>query len=202
MASFPRAILPSSTTAFLMPGAMQTWSSSGKGQHRSTIQVGRIWRETIGLFKADSINGRALLAFLNNCWRNGLVFDIEHYFYQTHKGGGTGVAVVNGPGQTGTTLNVNGWGGTNPVLRAGDLIRIAGLTPVYDVTADAPNLVSTLAALSINPPIFAGGSPVDNAIVTYTGVRLNAFLYEAPSIPDAVKFGYIDGLQLTFREAV
>lgn len=201
MASWPRDILPQSVTPFIMPGALQSWSQSGKGQHRATVQIGRIWTETYVPFQVGSITGRKLLAFINNHWRNGLTFDIDHRSYLTHLGGGGGTARVNGGSQTGSSINTDGWTGSNPVARAGDIISFAGIAHVFDLTADAPNLSAGACALAINPPIFAGGSPADNAIITYTGVRLNAKIAEAPNIPAAGPDTFIGGLTIVFREA-
>jgi hypothetical protein len=106
------------------------------------------------------------------------------------------------PTQTGTTLSTKLWTGSNPVLKAGDIIRIAGLSPVYDVTADAPNTSGGITALSINPPIFAGASPGDGAAISYVGVRLNAKILSAPDVPQAGPNGFVAGLSITFREAV
>lgn len=200
MAAWPRVILPQRASPFVMPGALQAWSQTGKAQHRATAQVGRIWKETYVPFRAGSIEGRAFIATINNYWRNGTGFTIDHRVYLTHNGGGTGTARVVGGGQTGSSLATDGWTGSNPVLRAGDIIAIAGIAHVFDVTADAPNLVAGACTLAINPPIFAGGSPADNAIVTYTGVVLNAKLFDPPDIPDAGPDEFIAGLTLTFRE--
>lgn len=202
MPAWPRDIAPQSASGFSMPGALAAWSATGKAQHRATAQIGRIWSETYPPFLAGSIAGRKLIAFINQMWRNGTAFDIDHYSYLTPNGGGTGTARVNGASQTGASLATDGWTGTNPVLRAGDIFTIAGLSQVFDVTADAPNLAATAATLAINPPIFTGGSPADNAIITYTAVRLNAFLLVAPDIPPAGPDMMIGGLSCSFREAV
>ncbi len=202
MASWPRDIIPQAASSFIMPGALAAWSQSGKAQHRATVQIGRIWVEVYPPFLAGGAFGRKLIATINNFWRNGTQFDIDHRSYLTPNGGATGTAQVNGAGQTGASLTIDTWGGTNPRLKAGDIIAIAGVSGVRDVTADAPNVVGTSCAVAINPPIFAGQSPADNAIVTYTAVRLNAFILAAPDVPPAGPDGYIAGLSVTFREAV
>jgi hypothetical protein len=185
-----------------MPGALQSWGQSGKGQHRATLQIGRMWTELYVPFLAGSPEGRKFVALINQYWRSGTEFTIDHRSYLTHNGGGTGTARVNGASQTGSSLNTDGWTGSNPVLRAGDIIAIAGLKHVLDVTADAPNLVAGACALAIHPPIFAGGSPADNAIITYTGVPLNAKIAAPPEIPPAAENQYIGGLSITFRESI
>lgn len=200
MASWPRDIIPQQASPFLMPGAMQSWSQSGKGEHRSTVQIGRIWSETYPPFQVSTAAGRKLIAAINNFWRSGASFDIEHYSYLTHNGGGTGSPLINGASQTGSVINTDTWTGSNPVLKMGDIIGIAGIAHVFDIVADAPNLSAGATALNINPPIFVGGSPADNAAITYTGVRLNAVILSAPDIPPAGPHGFIAGLTVTFRE--
>jgi hypothetical protein len=54
MTAWPRDIEPQQASSFIMPGALQSWSQSGKAQHRSTVQVGRIWSETYPPFKSSS----------------------------------------------------------------------------------------------------------------------------------------------------
>lgn len=202
MASWPRDILPSATTAFVMPGALQSWAQSGKAQHRSTTQVGRIWSETYPPFKGTGAFGRKLVATINNFWRNGSTFDIDHYLYLTHNGSGTGTPTVNGAGQSGSFVALAGWTGSNPVMKAGDLLRLPGIQQVFDLTADAPNLSGGTVTLSINPPIFVGTSPTNGAAIGYTAVRLNAKIFSAPDIPGAGPDEFIGGLSVTFREAV
>lgn len=203
MPTFPRTVGVYSSTPMSMPGALISFSQSGKVQTRSTLQTGRRWTEVLQTFKASSPEGRALIAFLNNCWRNGLTYDIEHFSHLTKSGGGIGNPQVNGAGQTGTTLNTYGWGlGTNPVVKEGDIIRLAGISQVFDITEDAPNLVSGGAALKINPPIFTGASPAHNAAITHTGVRLNAILAEKPSFPAYGANEFIVGLSVVHAEVV
>ena len=199
MPAFPRTIGVQRASSFLMPGALQSWSQSGKAQSRSTVQVGRMWTETLRPFLAGSIEGRALIAFLNNAWRNGTGYTISHPSYLTPNGGATGTILVNGASQTGSTLNVDGVTGSSPGLRAGDIISVNGIAHVFDATADV-NISAGAMAIPINPPIFAGGSPADNAAVTITAVQLNAKLASAPDIPPAGPDGFIADLVVVHRE--
>lgn len=202
MPAFPRLILPKEPGPFQMPGALASWGDSGLPQHRATVQMGRTWTETYKAFQASSPEGRAFLAFINDCWRNGKTFDIEHYFYLTRNGtGGPGAPLVNGANQTGSSLVTDGW---TPnlvgVLKAGDIIRLTGVPFVRDVLADVNTNGTGQATLTLNPPLFPGGSPADNVALTITGVRLNARLLTPPALPASADSGYIAGLQLTFRE--
>jgi len=206
MPAFPREITPMESTPFQMAGAMSNWGHSGKSQHRSFMQAGRVWTETYPPFKANGIEGRKFLALINDFWRTGTEFTISHYNYLTRNGtGGPGTPLVQGASQTGATLTTDGWGiNQSNVLRAGDIVKIAGIKRVFDVTADASsNGVGTgVAIISINPPIFVGGSPADNAALTINGVALDAFIYSDPNLPSIGANQYIGGLTLTFRESV
>lgn len=203
MPAWSRTILPMNVTPMTMGGALQSRGQSGKSQRRATTQAGRIWKETYKPFKLNSAAGRAFVAMIMDYWRNGTAFTIDHRSYLTPFGAGTGTPLVNGAGQTGSTLNTDGWTGSNPVLKAGDIIKIAGVPGIRDITADAPNLVSGACGLSINPPIFVGKSPADNAVITYTGVLLDAFLLSGPEeLVDMPPNGYVAGLTLTFVEAL
>lgn len=202
MAAFPRTIEVARSSPWVLPGPLMSFGQSGKVQTRGTVQTGRRWRETYQLFKITGLAGRAFLTEVNRLWRGGIPFDIEHYGYNVQLGGGTGSPLVNGANQTGTTLNTDTWTGSNPVLRAGDIIRVAGISQIFEITADAPNLAAGATALSISPPIFAGGSPADNAAITRTGVRLNAIICEPPAFPDFSANEYLEGFQLSFAEVV
>lgn len=202
MSAWPRVILPQSVTDFEVPGALQSVGQTGRAQYRSTQQIGRVWTETYPPFKAQEADGRAFLAMIRDTWRSGASFTIEHYLHRTKLGGGTGTPRVNGVSLTGSSLPTDGWTGTNPVLKAGDLFLIAGITSAFEVTADAPNLSAGATTLSISPPIFAGASPADNALLTITSVLLSAHLAGPPQIPNVGPDEYVAGLTLTFREDV
>lgn len=202
MPSFPRSILPASATPFLGPAGLQSFGTSGKAQIRSLAQAGRRWTETYPAFYASSDAGRELLAWLNYA-RNGMVaFDVVHQLHLTHKGSGGGTVRVKGASQTGTSLVTDGWTGGNPVIKAGSLIKVAGVPFVQDVVVDSPNLSGTTTTLTISPGIFQGGAPADNAIITYTGVTVLAFISEPPDLPAVGPDDIVQGLRVTFAEKV
>jgi len=200
MPSYPRSILPASATPFIGPAGLQSFGASGKAQVRALAQGGRRWSETYPAFYASSDAGRELLAWLNYARNNMVVFDIVHQLHLTHKGGGGGTARVVGGSQTGSSLNTDGWTGSNPVLKAGSLIKVAGLPFVLDVVVDAPNLSSGATTLTVSPSIF--NAPADNAIITYTGVTVSAFIPEPPDMPAVGADDIMQGLRVTFAEKV
>lgn len=135
----------------------------------------------------------------------GMIAGVDTYMSQnvpTHTVGvATGTPLVNGASQTsayvdvkdtGTqTLNTDGWtNSTTGILKAGDVITIAGVNAVnpvtkadtgflrqFVVTADANSGATTgPAALTISPPIITSGAfqnctaaPADNAAITVLG---------------------------------
>lgn len=359
MASFPRTILPFEVTSLDLPGPLISKSQSGRVNIRTTQQVGRSWQERY-LVNVRSVDGRALLAAVDDYWRNGTIFTIDHRDHVTPLGTGGGSPLINQPTQLlanpenfagwssgGTPILTSGqsdpFGGTaaykiedndaagfeyivqtcgytgdaekaasvylrfgnaafndlrirditagvdrhrvrltwtngvpamttiagsgtrysiedsgsnwyrcsfsatgvvaantnrlelNPVgfdaasdvgftyffgaqtwnsvtpaayigpshvtatgsriyvdgatasvtnwLRAGDILKVAGLSPAYEVTANVNSEAGGYASVPVNPPIFIGGAPADNAAVTITGVTLNACILEPPTYP-------------------
>lgn len=77
----------------------------------------------------------------------------------------------------GATASVTNW------LRAGDLLSIGALAPSYEVTADTNSQAGGYVTVPINPPIFTAGAPADNAVVTITGMTLQACILEPPTFP-------------------
>lgn len=72
-----------------------------------------------------------------------------------------GTVLVNGAGQTGTSLVVDG---LTDIPQIGDILQIAGVNKVYAITA-VPTVTSGGATLSISPSL--ASSPADNAALTF-----------------------------------
>jgi hypothetical protein len=356
VASFPRTIIPFEVSALEMPGPLISKAQSGRVNIRSTQQIGRTWAEHY-LINVRSVDGRALLATVDNYWRNGTIFTIDHRDHVTPLGAGGGSPLVNlppqlvadpenlgawtvngilgrtsgqadplggtagylldsntpntndgilenisftgdatkaiawfmragtstlsrvqlydvtlgtprhavlvawtagvpslstaagagtrfaviagiagwyrlainatgvialntnkmqidpdanGGGGTVYAFGANAWNASTPGpysgpsqavstganlyvdgvtasisnwLRGGDIIRVAGISPTYEVAADVTTDANNMATIPITPPLFSGGSPVDNAAVTITGVTLTACILEPPTYP-------------------
>lgn len=52
------------------------------------------------------------------------------------RGTGSGSPYVQGAGQTGQSLDTDGWGGSQTVMKAGDFFSVEGDTKVYQLTED------------------------------------------------------------------
>jgi len=73
-----------------------------------------------------------------------------------------GTVLVNGAGQTGASLIIDGISNSGP--RQGDTFTIAGVNKIYTVLAN-PTVVSGGTTLSIDPAL--ASSPADNAAITW-----------------------------------
>ncbi len=147
--------LRSNTLAHVSPltGSVQTVALPGA---RWTVRM-----EWSRIAQEQSVLLEALFARLRGR-QNRLV--LWHLARPTLRGVGGGTPVVNGAGQTGSTLNVSGLpASTANVWRAGDMIGVGGELKmvVQDVTSNASGQASVL----IEPPLRA--SPANgSAIVT------------------------------------
>jgi hypothetical protein len=114
----------------------------------------------------------------------------------SHTGGaGGGTPLIDGASQTGASLNTKGWPNSTAVLKAGDIITIADVNAVHDVskvsygrvkqfvvTADVTSDGSGDAVVAISPSITTSGAfqtvdagPADAAAITIaSGTGANA----------------------------
>lgn len=193
MADFTRTMIPNKATWPKFPSGLDSYGLSGKGQFRSTLQVGRTWEEEYPLIKWNNASHRGFLAYINSLFRERTLFTISHYHLQTPLGTISGSPTVNGANQTGSTINTSSISGT---LKQGDIIKFASINIIYDVTADVSNGATSI---SISPPIFTGGSPANGAAITYTGVKFQCVIDEL-TMPIADKGLVYRGLKIKFRE--
>lgn len=206
MANFPRAAgaLPRLASPPRFPGALQSWSQSGKGQTRAVQNMGRVWTETYPVLNTENPSVRALIQAINQSLREGTVWDVQHPYWHVRKGAGGGTPLVNGASQTGSSLIVDGASAniTN-WLRQGDLIKVTGCAVVFDVSADVNTNGSGQATIPISPPIFVGQSPLDNASVEINpaSIFFKAIITQVSDLPDMDTTKYINaGMMLTWRE--
>ncbi len=207
MPSFPRTVLPRLVSPFRVPTGLVARGQTGKDQLRTIVAMGREWDEIWPPIRVGTVEVDALLAFIEDAYNRQVVFDLTHLITpgsgRAPNGAGGGTPLVNGASQTGSALVTDGWSvSITNVVRAGDVIRIAGLSPLYRITADANSNGSGQATLGISPPIPAGSSPADNAAITRTGCSIFAYIAAPPGLPAVPPDEYLAGLALTFREAL
>ena len=107
------------------------------------------------------INGLAVWESSILAFRNNNIYSSTGTTWSLINTPSFGTVLVNGAGQTGTSLAVDG---LTSIPRVGDTFKINGVEKVYTVTADA-TVVSTGATLAITPAL--ASSPSDNAAVTW-----------------------------------
>lgn len=201
--NWPRTLLPSKCTTPMGPGALYSWAQGGKGTSRATTAMGRQWTETYPPFKPTAADGAELVGVANEYWRAGTLFQIVPacYIGKPLLGGGTGSVTVNGASQTGTSLITTGWGGTNPVLKRGDLIQIIGNYTIRTITADV-NRSGAAATLTLDPPLFI--APANSSAIAYgfSAMVFIAMLADAPTSAEVTADDYLAGFSLTFRECL
>lgn len=107
--------------------------------------------------------------------------------------------------QTGSSVLTSGWPvSTTNVLRAGDVIKLAGLNLVFTVTADVSSDSSGNATIPLNPPLYGGGlTPSPGGGITINNVAGNVkfrAIIDAMNIPRGMGPDIFVGLTLGFRE--
>ena len=116
-------------------------------------------------------------------------------------GGATGTVRVRG---TGATIPTVGWPLSTLVLRAGDVIKVAGLNIVFTVTADVTSDAFSAATIPINPPLYGGGLSVAHGAAITTNATPGAVTFRAiiddMNVPRGRGLEIYMGLTLAFRE--
>lgn len=128
--------------------------------------------ETVVLFPSDL---RTMWAFLVQCGMYG-DFTIKHPDYSGAQSG-IASALVNGAGQTGTSLVCDGVTPSVTVLRAGEYFQVG--TEFKVVTADVVSNGSGQFTVSFKPALRA--SPADNATVALNTPQMLLSLMTMPS---------------------
>ena len=125
------------------------------------------------------------------------VFDPDRKEPSTKAGSFPGNGLMNGAGQTGTSLVSDGWPTSSLILKAGDLFQVE--TQLYEVTSDATTDASGNVTINFEPEIRV--SPANNAAITTTTPIMLARL-KAPDFiwnTDVTKLG---PLTIQFEEVI
>lgn len=102
---------------------------------------------------------------------------------------------VNGAGQTGRTLNVDGLPNSTTVLTAGQFVTVGN--QLLQLTANVTTNGTGQATLSFEPALRA--SPADNAVVEFKNPYCLMYLVDDPTY--STEPGYVYSLSLNLREA-
>jgi len=205
VAAFPRTVPPARVTYPKVIGSLISMGQSGAVQTRSEAAQGRTWQEMWPALPAGSEDVQELLVTIENLFNTGATTTLTHYLLPgsglAANGAGGGTPRVNGASQSGTSLVTENWTSAAAVrMKAGDCFTVAGLDVLFRATADISSDGSGDATITIEPPIVAGSSPADEALLTIASATLTAVILDytgATAGPDE----FIGGLQVTFREA-
>ena len=196
--------MPASSSWPKAPGGLASWSVGGVGQTRDVSQKGRSWTEEWPPLKASVAATQAFLAQVAGYYAAGTLLSIQHQSRKTTLGVGTGTPLVKGADQTGKSLVTDGWTASQTgILKAGDLITLAAIPWVFEVTADcnSDGATPSVATVSINPGILAGASPADNAAIVVTAAAVFTVVIESePNWPTCDRDDWYVGFKVTFRE--
>ncbi len=113
----------------------------------------------------------------------------------TPQSSSTATPLVNGAGQTGRTLNTDGWPLSTTVLQAGQYVTINN--QLLQLTENVTSNGSGVAVLTFEPPVRV--SPADNAAIEFKNPYCLMYLVEEPTLSGEV--GYVYSLSLNLRES-
>lgn len=199
---------PVSGDTFTIAGVTGTYTiATGGVIYNSTSKVVAL---TLTTSLASSPADKAAVTFANNtslvngiaAWESTVVVQRNADIYFTTGSNyikinkpSYGTVLVNGAGQTGSTLNIDGLTATPQI---GDTFVIAGVENVYTVLA-VPTVTSGAAGVNIYPAL--ASSPADNAAITWKSVsRSNAgrVRFSKYRIGSVEKVAGVDGYNAPF----
>ena len=124
--------------------------------------------------------GRALRAFVG-AQQGGDKFQFIAASMQP-RGVATGTPLVNGAGQTGYSINTDGWTPSIAnIMRAGDIFKLGNHSKVYELAADVSSDASGQAVLVTTTPLRM--STTDNDIITVRNVPFTVVFDPTPELP-------------------
>lgn len=136
-----------------------------------------------------------------NAWRSfmakmrGAVNDVQIAVDPTAQSSISNTMLVNGAGQTGRSINVDGLPNSTTVLVAGQFVTIGN--QLLQLTADVTSNGSGQATLTFEPSIRA--APADNAVVEFKNPY--ALMYIKDDVSYSVEAGYIYHIAFNLRES-
>lgn len=149
----------------------QSLTSPFDGTVQTVANPGQRWRFSLQYRNLPVGDWRALMAFVGSLGgRAGRFTFTPPHNRRLATATISGTVRVNGAGQTGSTLAVDGLPNSAVVFTPGDWISFpnsASRPQLHQVTATATTNGSGQVTLSIAPPL--RGSPADNAEVTWSG---------------------------------
>jgi hypothetical protein len=156
--AWPSAIIPSSTQLQYRSGVTPFVSRSGAIQKSQLVDL---WRLVMTLDLRMTTERATLQAFALKLAAGDHNFTVRDFSY-VRRGSGAGTPLINGAGQTGTSIVTDGWtASASGVLLEGDLIQIRN--QLVMVLADVNANGSGQATISVRPAVRI--APADNASI-------------------------------------
>lgn len=199
--TFPTIRCPAEASERLI-GLTQTHESPFDGTTQTLELPGARWEFTMTWPTLSPDDRRELSAFLARLRGRAGRFTYGP-FWSPRRAVGGGSPVINGAGQSGTTLSTSGWAASAQAMRAGDWLSYldtAGRQRLHQVVADATASASGVAALVISPPIRRAGA---NGAVIEISAPVGVFMLtddNAPSIN--IRAPSLGQITMTIREAL
>lgn len=191
--TFPSSPKPSGMSWRLVQPAQQNMSEWTGA--RQVLASGRGWWECS--VTLPPIVGEAAV----NPWRaffglaRGAANDFQVPVNEIAQSSSTATPLVNGAGQTGRSLNTDGWPNSTAVLSAGQFVTIGN--QLLQLTADVTSNGSGQATISFEPAIRV--SPADNAAIEYKNPYALMYFVDNPGY--SVEPGLVYSLTLNLRES-
>ena len=164
--TFPTAIY-AQAAEFYLEGRSQVFRSPLSGSEQVAQLAGARWVAslTFSRWKSTEDEINELEAFLHRMQGASTLFNLWNHRRTNPRGTVSGTGLINGAGQSGTTLITDNWALSQPVLfKAGDMFAVNNelKQAVVDVASDGGGN----ASLTFVPPLRA--SPANNAVITVT----------------------------------
>jgi hypothetical protein len=173
MSALPTIQRPSSATLKATQPTRTSVSHSLKRQVRTT--GAHRWNLSFGWQPMPRATFMQFYAFLMALRGTTDTFTCTLAGHTAPQGSWVGTPVVNGAAQSGRSVSMRGFTASAAnVAKAGDLIKFAGHTKVYMVTADASANGSGIATVAVEPALLA--SPADGEVITYSNVPFTVAL--------------------------
>lgn len=191
--TFPSSPKPSTMSWRLVQPAQQNisqWTGA-----RQVLASGRGWWECS--LTLPPIVGESAV----NSWRaftalaRGAANDFRVPVNEIAQSSAVATPLVNGAGQTGRSLNTDGWPVSITVLYAGQFVTIGN--QLLQLTADVVSNGSGQATISFEPAIRV--SPADNAIIEYKNPYALMYFLEDPGY--SVEPGLVYSMSFNLRES-
>lgn len=191
--TFPSNPKPQTMSWRLVQPAQQNvseWTGS-----RQVLASGRGWWECS--MSLPPIVGETSV----NAWRafmalaRGVANDFQVPVNEVPQSSASATPLVNGAGQTGRSINTDGWPVSTTVLHAGQFVTIGN--QLLQLTADVTSNSSGQATISFEPAIRV--SPADNAAIEFKNPYALMYFVEDPSY--SVEPGLVYSMSFNLRES-